>query len=68
MGHTELVYRMYGVGMEVEGIAVHTCTGGLSGVRGPPAHAVQGELKGRKEEMPKVGREGNMACSQGGED
>ncbi len=24
MGHTELAYRMYGVGIEVEGIAVHT--------------------------------------------
>jgi hypothetical protein len=54
------------VGIEIEGIAVHTSTGGLGGVRGPPAHAVKGELKGRKEEMPKVGREGNMASSEGG--
>ncbi len=46
-----------GVGIEIEGIAVHTGTGGFGGVRGPPAHAVKGELKGRKEEMPKVGRE-----------
>ena len=54
------------MGIEIEGIAVHTGTGGLGGVRGPPAHAVKGELKGRKEEMPKGGREGNMACSEGG--
>jgi hypothetical protein len=54
------------VGIEIEGIAVHTGTGGLGGVRGPPAHAVKGELKGRKEEMPKVGRKGNMASSEGG--
>jgi hypothetical protein len=54
------------VGIEIEGIAVHTGTGGLGGVRGPPAHAVKGGLKGRKEEMPQVGREGNMASSEGG--
>jgi hypothetical protein len=66
MGHTELAYRMYGLGIEIEGTAVHTGTGGLGGVWGPPAHAVKGELKGRKEEMPKGGREGNMACSEGG--
>ncbi len=54
------------MGIEIEGIAVHTGTGGLGGVRGPPAHAVKGELKGRKEEMPKVGRKGNMASSEGG--
>ena len=54
------------MGIEIEGIAVHTGTGGFGGVRGPPAHAVQGELKGRKEEMPKVGRKGNMASSEGG--
>jgi hypothetical protein len=54
------------VGIEIEGIAVHTGTDGLGGVRGPPAHAVKGELKGRKEEMPKVAREGNMASSEGG--
>ncbi len=55
------------MGIEIEGIAVHTGMGGLGGVRGPaPAHAVKGELKGRKEEMPKVGREGNMASSEGG--
>ncbi len=52
--------------IEIEGIDVHTGTGGLGGVRSPPAHAVKGELKGRKEEMPKVWREGNMACSEGG--
>ncbi len=40
------------MGIEVEGIAVHTCTGGLGRVRDPPVHAVQGELKGRKEEVP----------------
>ncbi len=54
------------VGVEIEGVAVHTGTGRLGGVRGPPALAVKGELKGRKEEMPKVGREGNMASSEGG--
>jgi hypothetical protein len=54
------------VSIEIEGVAVHTGTGGLSGVRGPPAHAVKGELKGREEEMPKVWREGNMTCSEGG--
>ena len=54
------------MGREVEGIAIHTGTGGLGGVRGPPAHTVKGELNGRKEEMPKVGREGNMASSEGG--
>jgi hypothetical protein len=53
-------------GIEIEETAVHTGTGGLGGVRGPPAHAVKGELNGRKEEMPKVGREGDMASSEGG--
>jgi hypothetical protein len=33
---------------------------------GSTGASVKGELKGRKEEMPKVGREGNMACSEGG--
>ena len=54
------------MGREVEGIAIHTGTGGLGGVQVPPAHTVKGELNGRKEEMPKVGREGNMASSKGG--
>ena len=54
------------MGREVEGIAIHTGTGGLGGVQVPPAHTVKGELNGRKEEMPKVGREGNMASSEGG--
>ncbi len=53
------------MGIEIEGIAVHTGTGGLGGVRGSPAHALKGELKGRKE-IPKVAREGNMASSEGG--
>ncbi len=51
MDHAELAYRVYGVGIEIEGLAVHTGTGGLGGVRGPPAHAVKGELKGKKEKI-----------------
>jgi hypothetical protein len=42
MDHTELAYRVQGMDREIEGIAVHTGMRGLSGVRGPVAHAVKG--------------------------